>query len=137
MELKPVNCGCGGEAFHDTVRGWNPVREDALVLWHRVICKNCGTQTKAFYIEAEAIQAWNKAMGAKDINVPAKERTAKVIEHKYYIGTALNIVGAPKFGYEYLCENCKKKVISGDEYCSHCGCKLEWNERPNKQTGCN
>ena len=71
-ELKPVRCGCGGEAFHDTVRGWNPVREDALVLWHRVICKNCGTQTKAFYIEAEAIEAWNKAMGATDKNVGDK-----------------------------------------------------------------
>lgn len=54
------------------------------------------------------------------------ERTAKVLEHKYYIGTALNIVGAPKFGYEYLCGNCKKKVIGGDEYCSHCGARLEW-----------
>lgn len=70
--IKPVRCGCGGEAFHDTVRGWNPVREDALVVWHRVICKNCGTQTKAFYTEAEAITAWNRAMG---------ERTAKAIRN--------------------------------------------------------
>ena len=62
-------------------------------------------------------------------NIPSaeSERTAKVIEHKYFIGTALNIVGAPKFGYEYLCGKCKKKVIGGDEYCSHCGCRLEWN----------
>ena len=57
-----------------------------------------------------------------------EERTAKVIEHRYFIGTALNIVGEPKFGYEYLCGKCKKKVICGDEYCSHCGARLEWSD---------
>lgn len=29
---------------------------------------------------------------------------------------------------EYICGKCKKKVIGGDEYCSHCGSKLDWNE---------
>lgn len=72
-EIKPVRCGCGGEAFHDTARGWNPVREDALVVWHRVICKNCGTQTKAFYTEAEAVEAWNKAMG--------EDKVGELMEH--------------------------------------------------------
>ena len=119
-ELKPVRCWCGGEAYHDTTRGWIPMREDAFVVWHRVICKNCGTQTKAFYTEAEAIQAWNKAMGAKDINVPNKfatdtnvgdkERTAKVKE-----GWGLA-----------MCESCKKRVYPNDIYCSHCGARLEW-----------
>lgn len=29
---------------------------------------------------------------------------------------------------EYLCGKCKKKVLSGEDYCSHCGSKLNWNE---------
>ena len=30
--------------------------------------------------------------------------------------------------FEYLCGKCKKKVLSGEDYCSHCGSKLNWNE---------
>jgi len=56
------------------------------------------------------------------------ERTAKVVDHKYHIGTSLNIVGEPKICHEYLCDACKKKVLSGDNYCSHCGVKLDWND---------
>lgn len=63
-------------------------------------------------------------------NLPSAEpkRTAKVIIHKRYIGTNLNIVGTPSILYEHLCGACKKKVIDGDDYCSHCGARLEWNE---------
>ena len=52
-----------------------------------------------------------------------KERTAKVIEHD---GSITDDRGYKYWRSEYLCENCKKKVIGGDEYCSHCGCRLEW-----------
>ena len=64
-ELNPVRCGCGGEAHHDSASCWNPEQEEWMPnFWHRVICKNRGTQTKAFYTEAEAVTAWNRAMGA-------------------------------------------------------------------------
>ena len=63
-KLKPVKCGCGGEAHHDSASCWNPEEEEWMPnFWHRVICKNCGTQTKAFYTEAEAVTTWNRAMG--------------------------------------------------------------------------
>ena len=66
-------CGCGGDAYHDSASCWNPEQEEWIPnFWHRVICKNCGTQTKAFYTEAEAITAWNRAMGATDMNVGDK-----------------------------------------------------------------
>ena len=26
-----------------------------------------------------------------------------------------------------ICGACKKIVIDGDDYCSHCGIRLEWN----------
>lgn len=50
--------------------------------------------------------------------------TAKAIEHDASITT--------EEGYkfqrsEYLCEAYHKKVIGGDEYCSHCGKKLDWS----------
>lgn len=64
-DIKIVNCGCGGEAHHDSASCWNHDEEKWMPnFWHRVICENCGTQTKSFYTEAEAITAWNKAMGA-------------------------------------------------------------------------
>lgn len=80
-ELKPVRCGCGGEAHHDSASCWNPEDEEWMPnFWHRVICKNCGIQTKAFYTEAEAITAWNRAMSVSTEKSSTVERTAKVEE---------------------------------------------------------
>ena len=77
-ELKPVRCGCGGEvAVHKQLAGE-----------YEVYCRRCFITTDNYYTEAEAIQAWNTAMGAnlekeqiKGANVP--ERTAKV-ENKWH-----------------------------------------------------
>ena len=62
--------------------------------------------------------------------IPSTEsvRKAKVMKHKYWLGVSLNVVGGHTIGYEWICENCKKKVLNGDDYCSHCGARLEWNE---------
>jgi len=56
-----------------------------------------------------------------------EERTAKVIKHKYEITVKDNFFHAFG-GTELLCENCKKKVLADDDYCSHCGAKLIWGE---------
>lgn len=61
----------------------------------------------------------------KDIDVPAKERTVKVVEHDASI---TDTDGYKYHRSEYLCGACKKKVLSGDDYCSHCGVKLDWGE---------
>ena len=53
------------------------------------------------------------------------KRTAKVIEHDASI---TDDRGYKYWQSEYLCENCRKKVIGGDDYCSHCGSKLNWKE---------
>ena len=53
------------------------------------------------------------------------ERTAKVIEHD---ASVTDTDGYKYHRSEYLCGACKKKVIGGDEYCSHCGCRLDWDE---------
>ena len=92
--------------------------------WHRVICKNCGTQTKAFYTEAEAVQAWNRAMSgatdtnvgdkfAKDINVPRKGKWQR-----------------RKGSDCWECSECHAVLESDDivrhnyYYCYHCGADM-------------
>ena len=55
-ELKPVRCGCGGEA---KVQGLNGGER-----WF-VFCRNCRTDSDIYETEAEAITAWNRAMGAE------------------------------------------------------------------------
>lgn len=58
-------------------------------------------------------------------NDGSKERTAKVRKHEY---CNLECAGEKIIRYEYLCGKCKKKVLDGDDYCSHCGSKLDWSE---------
>ena len=106
-ELKPVPCGCGGEANWDCIDGK-----------HQVGCLDCGICTKSYRTESEAIEAWNRAMGAKDINVPDKERTAKV-----------ETVEKPNV---FKCSECGQYFHSTAwgspvEYCSRCGAKLDWS----------
>ena len=52
-ELKPVRCGCGGEAM-------------LLVDMNNysIMCRKCGISTENYDTETEAIGAWNTAMGA-------------------------------------------------------------------------
>lgn len=57
-KLKPVRCGCGGEA----VIYINGARQA------KIYCEKCGIESNVFATKYEAIEAWNKAMG---------ERTAK------------------------------------------------------------
>ena len=54
-ELKPVRCGCGGEA---TVRTYGEPETPYCIQ-----CVRCGITTLGFDTEVEAIQAWNRAMG--------------------------------------------------------------------------
>lgn len=68
-DLKPVPCGCGGEAVletdHDTIQPVAPID------WKRVRCNKCNIRTTWRRSEAEAITAWNRAMGAdKRIFIP-------------------------------------------------------------------
>ena len=116
-ELKPVPCGCGGEATCYMTHYWGKC--------FTVQCSECGIETKPCDTEAEAVMAWNKAMGADQFREVTKkiERTAKVIEHD---ASVTDTDGYKYHRSEYLCGACKKKVLGGDDYCSHCGARLEW-----------
>ena len=100
-ELKPVRCECGGKS-----QVFFPFTNNSVYM---IECKKCGICTSAYETEAEAIQAWNTAMGAKDIDVPTKERTAKVIDE---VGLS--------------CGNCDQWLKLGWSWCPKCGAKLEW-----------
>ena len=68
----------------------------------------------------EIIEAINAISSAE-----SEERIAKVVEHD----VSILIEGGYKLQRsEYLCTACHKKVIGGDDYCSHCGARLEWDD---------
>ena len=112
-DLKPVRCGCGGEAM-------------LLVNMfdYSIMCKKCGISTDDYDTASEAIEVWNRAMSGVAKNATT-ERTAMVIEHD---ASVTDTDGYKYHRSEYLCGDCKKKVLGGDDYCSHCGCKLDWRE---------
>ena len=65
LEPVPVRCGCGGEAEVYSM-GNNKL------MTYYIQCEDCGTKTSMFRTITEATRVWNKAMSAKDIDVPNK-----------------------------------------------------------------
>ena len=99
-ELKPVRCGCGGEA---------QVLEPSYTNCYVVQCGKCGIRTPYMNTDDEAITAWNRAMGNRD-ELSRVERTAK-----------------PKKGaYDLTRCECGMPVSSNFDYCPKCLARLEW-----------
>lgn len=123
-ELKPVRCGCGGEA--KTVEKFYSGATNYISQEYCIECVNCGCRSAYKYTEAKAVQAWNRAMGATDTNVGDKERKKGTWLHKpneYDDDT-------------YECSQCGEPwtLIEGTpeennmKFCPNCGARLEWNE---------
>jgi hypothetical protein len=99
-ELKPVRCGCGGEA---------EVLKFNNGSW-LVMCNKCRTSSENYTSKDKAITAWNRAMG-KPIEIDRdKERTAKV----------------KKGAYDLMRCECGMPVSSNYDYCPKCRARLEW-----------
>ena len=118
-ELKPVRCGCGGEAKVDCV-----IQHDGLYM-AGVFCANCGTKTIPFWSKEKdkaidyAVTTWNRAMSGSTEKSSIVERIAKV-----------ETVEKPNV---YKCSECGQYFHSTAwgspvEYCSRCGAKLDWDE---------
>lgn len=114
-ELKPVRCGCGGETWVI----YCPLEGNG----EYVTCKKCGTKTKIYPSEAEAVEAWNKRMCADHFREVTKmmERTAKVEK----------VDTNSPYSQVYKCCECgqytHRTAWSRDVvYCPSCGCRLEW-----------
>lgn len=60
-ELKPVHCGCGGEAIVLKSGQFSQFRES-----YYVSCTHCTAGVGPYDTEAEAVTAWNRAMGWED-----------------------------------------------------------------------
>ena len=118
-KLKPVCCGCGGEAIILKADEYHQFPDT-----YYVSCTKCTAGVGPYDTEAETVKAWNTAMGTTEKSSTV-ERTAKVAEHD---ASVTDTDGYKYQRSEYLCGNCKKKVLGGDEYCSHCGCRLDWGE---------
>lgn len=91
------------------------------------LCADGGLCEQCEFFEAERPRGYNPCYEELMMRKAAdfiEERTAKVIEHDASVTTA---DGYKYHRSEYLCGACKKKVIGGDEYCSHCGCRLDWS----------
>lgn len=118
-ELKPVRCGCGGEAI---ILSFENLDNSISVY---VSCSKCHTSTVSFCGEqakSNAIEAWNRAMGGNvqecAENARCSERTAKV-----------ETVEKPNV---FKCSECGQYFHSTAwgspvEYCSRCGAKLDWS----------
>ncbi|MBQ6503196.1 MAG: Lar family restriction alleviation protein [Flexilinea sp.] len=73
-ETKRVPCRCGGKALLGIFESTEITGGRVYI----VICDDCKIRTDYYPEAEEAVKAWNRAMGAKDINVPANERTVEV-----------------------------------------------------------
>lgn len=82
-------------------------------------CTNC----KEYDQEKHCCPRWNKVIRKTVEEMQMMGKIAKVIEHDASI---TDTDGYKYLRTEYLCGACKKKVIGGDDYCSHCGARLEW-----------
>ena len=83
-------------------------------------CHDC----KEYDQEKHCCHRWTKVIRKTVEEMQMMGKIAKVIEHDASI---TDTDGYKYLRSEYICGNCKKKVIGGDEYCSHCGARLEWN----------
>ena len=108
-----IYCGCGGvpKVEQHKVSGF---------IFYEVRCPFCGIAVHR-PTEDEAIKAWNKAMSAKDINVPNKFTTNTNVGNKERTAKVKNIDGI-----NYYCESCYTPVYDWWTYCVGCGARLEW-----------
>jgi nitrate/TMAO reductase-like tetraheme cytochrome c subunit len=115
-KLTPVRCGCGGEARVQRVR---TLKSHVLV----VMCTKCEIATNFYTNEAEAVTAWNRAMGAKDTNVGDK------------FAKDINVPNKGKWQRRkgsdcWECSECHAVLESDDivrhnyYYCYHCGADM-------------
>ena len=120
-----IHCGCGGEPeiFH--------IAPEEYEGSYCVRCTKCLTQTPFFNKDKDkAIEVWNRAMGAKDINVPNKllkslpsaEPERKTGEWIYegkrgrFPACKCSICG------HY--ENADWAILQGANFCPHCGADM-------------
>lgn len=101
-KLKPVRCGCGGEA--EIVKRFSP-DYDLDVFYAK--CKNCGIETDEYFLEDEAIVAWNIAMGAPSAEPGRKKgKWIEINRTSSFIWLRCSECGYGANGRTNFCPNC-------------------------------
>lgn len=96
-EIKPVRCGCGGEAKIDKIQSVKGNR-------YSMICQKCLISTAYKYnTEAEAIEAWNRAMGAVENNRPETEEDSGNAKRRTWTNHEVACLLAELFGDDCAC----------------------------------
>lgn len=129
-ELKPVRCGCGGEA---NVFGYDALSGDHDFY---VNCTKCGICTPSKPTKAEAIEAWNRAMGtntrkllevlvhdATDTNVGDKDIEIIRIPIPVDTNSERNKVWSCPVCGQYMHRTSWGR---DNHYCPSCGARMEW-----------
>ena len=114
-ELTPVRCGCGGEAKV----GCGYIASSTPYM---VYCTRCKIVTKDYTTEAEAVQAWNRAMSGSAEKSSTVERTAKVKEDEWTEHKMLSR-DYGKIYYQHDC--CCDLYESPYQFCPYCGKKMK------------
>ena len=101
-ELKPVRCGCGGDAV--------PFPCESGYSWNRskgycVECVKCKTKTSVFETLEKAIETWNNAMGKGKTEIAITKGTWMVVYDGLYCSVC----------------NCRCETTALPDVCPHCG----------------
>lgn len=121
MGLKPVNCGCGGEAVaNDYIDRYENKTE------YFVHCVKCGICSADYNTESEAVTAWNRAMSGSAEKSSVVERTAKVEEDEWTEHKML----ARDYGKIYYQHDCCCDLYESPyQFCPYCGKKMKRGDR--------
>lgn len=112
---------CGNEADFFVREHWYSENYKSLI----IECRECFANMELMIDMDSSIEDFEKAKQELfEVWNRRIERVAKAIEHN---ANVTDINDNIYYRTEYLCNNCKKKVLSGDDYCSHCGAKLDWS----------
>ena len=104
-ELKPVRCGCGGKAMLYV----SPITTRWLLQ-----CESCKIETTFYDSEAEAIKAWNRAMGEKPEMkwTPVTEALPNNEEYDWVLGQ----IRETDSGYLWIPRQVEYREIKDDWY---------------------
>ena len=103
-DSEPVRCGCGGEAkvFETPLKDCEG---------YFVQCDSCKTATFLWLSEAEAVQAWNRAMGKRDESSQVERKTGAWLlsndDGAYWVCSACGFA-SEAFGADILYHFCPR-----------------------------